>query len=107
LITRNGRSPESGWTAGEDAYAFAKGNTVTSNTGQAVRLRRPLDFLVIADHAEYLGVSALLDKQPDLLKGSDIGQRWLKFLHEENRQQILMDSHQISMGRRNPPLPLT
>ncbi len=30
----------------EDAYRFARGETVTSNTGQRVRAVRPLDFLV-------------------------------------------------------------
>lgn len=39
-----------------DAYRFAKGETVTSNSGQRARLNRPLDFLVVADHAAYIGV---------------------------------------------------
>jgi len=39
-----------------DAYRFASGQTVTSNTQQEVRLDRPLDFLVVSDHAEYMGV---------------------------------------------------
>jgi len=35
----------------DDAYRFAKGETVTSSSGQKARLARPLDFLVVADHA--------------------------------------------------------
>ncbi len=38
-----------------DAYRFARGETITATGGQRVQLRRPLDFLVVADHAEYLG----------------------------------------------------
>ena len=38
----------------EDAYRFALGQEVLSSTGQRVRLIRPLDFLVVADHAENL-----------------------------------------------------
>ena len=38
-----------------DAYRFALGEEVTSSSGVAVRLSRPLDFLVITDHAEGLG----------------------------------------------------
>ena len=34
----------------EKAYKFAKGETVMSSNGEPVRLNRPLDFLVIADH---------------------------------------------------------
>ena len=35
-----------------DAYRFARGETVIANTEQPVRLDRPLDFLVVSDHAE-------------------------------------------------------
>jgi len=51
-----------------DAYRFAKGEVVTSNTGQPVRLDRPLDFLVVSDHAEYMGVlPKLRAKDPTIL----------------------------------------
>ena len=33
-----------------DAYRFAKGEKLVSSTGQPVKLLRPLDFLVVADH---------------------------------------------------------
>ena len=36
-----------------DAYRFARGEEVVSSTGQAVRLSRPLDWLVIADHSRW------------------------------------------------------
>ena len=39
----------------EEAYRFARGEEVTSSTGQRARLSRPLDFLVVADHAENMG----------------------------------------------------
>ncbi len=39
-----------------DAYRFARGEQLTANSGEPVRLNRPLDFLVISDHAEYLGI---------------------------------------------------
>src|SRR6185369_9008875 len=32
----------------KDAYRFAKGEEITSSSGQIVRLSRPLDFLVVA-----------------------------------------------------------
>jgi hypothetical protein len=40
----------------EQAYRFALGEEVVSSTGVPVRLSRPLDFLVISDHAEGLGL---------------------------------------------------
>ena len=41
----------------EDAFRFARGEAVISNTGQPVQLIRPLDFLIITDHAEFIGLA--------------------------------------------------
>ena len=40
----------------EEAYRFARGEEVVSSTGVPAKLSRPLDFLVISDHAEGLGL---------------------------------------------------
>ncbi len=39
----------------EQAYRFARGEEVTTSHGLRVRLSRPLDWLVIADHSDALG----------------------------------------------------
>ncbi|MEE4659928.1 MAG: DUF3604 domain-containing protein [Halieaceae bacterium] len=50
----------------DKAYRFARGETVVSSSGQPAQLTRPLDFLVVSDHAEYLGVTwQLLNPEPD------------------------------------------
>mgnify|MGYP002060799846 FL=1 len=55
----------------DEAYRFARGETVTSNTGQKAALKRPLDFLVVADHSENLGLAQGLEtSNPELLKSS-------------------------------------
>ena len=41
----------------DDAYRFARGEAVTSSTGLPARLQRPLDFLVVSDHSENLGLA--------------------------------------------------
>ncbi len=52
----------------EDAYRFARGDEVTTSTGQRARLSEPLDFLVVADHAENLGLASMIEEaNPDLL----------------------------------------
>lgn len=38
----------------DDAYRFARGESVTVN-GELRQLKRPLDFVAISDHAEYIG----------------------------------------------------
>ena len=53
----------------DEAYRFAKGEVVISSNGVRARLQRPLDFLVISDHAENLGLAPMAAKRdPDLLK---------------------------------------
>jgi hypothetical protein len=53
----------------EEAYRFARGEEVISSTGLRARLQRPLDFLVISDHAENLGLAPLIaQSDPDLLR---------------------------------------
>ena len=53
----------------EVAYRFALGHEIETSSGQRARLIRPLDFLVISDHAENLGLAPLIAKSdPELLK---------------------------------------
>jgi hypothetical protein len=64
----------------EDAYRFARGEQVTSSTGQPVKLSRPLDWLVIADHAEMMGlINDLAIGAPDVIR-TEQGARWAKGL---------------------------
>ena len=60
----------------EVSFRFARGEMVTSNTGQPVKLDRPLDFLVVTDHAEYLGIAKLLNEADPALLATDIGKQW-------------------------------
>ena len=39
----------------EDAHRFARGEEVVSSTGIRVKLSRPLDWLVVADHSDNMG----------------------------------------------------
>ncbi len=61
-----------------DGFRMARGETVISNTGQPVQLIRPLDFLVITDHAELIGLaSAIRESSPLYLPNP-----WGKWIHE-------------------------
>jgi Protein of unknown function (DUF3604) len=62
--------------APKDAYRFARGEQVTSNTGQPVKLSRPLDFLVVTDHSDNMGFFPdLFAGKPDLL-ADPTGRKW-------------------------------
>ncbi len=68
-----------GTTLGVDeGFRFARGEMVISNTGQPVQLIRPLDFLVITDHAELIGLAPMINSSaPELLADP-----WGKWIHE-------------------------
>ena len=51
-----------------EAYRFAKGEQVTSSTGVAARLSRPLDWLVVSDHSDNMGLfTRIFEGHPDIL----------------------------------------
>jgi hypothetical protein len=60
----------------EVSFRLARGEEVTSNSGQRVKLDRPLDFLVVTDHAEYLGIAKLLSEGDPALLATDVGKEW-------------------------------
>ena len=64
----------------DDAYRFAKGEVVTAHNGMKVGLHRPLDFLVIADHAENIGVMPRLEGGDSTLLKTEVGKRWHKLM---------------------------
>jgi hypothetical protein len=62
----------------KEAYRFARGEEVLSAAGHRVRLIRPLDFLVVADHAENLGLAPkIAESNSELLKN-----KWGRMVHD-------------------------
>ncbi len=65
-----------------DAYRFARGEQVQANNGMQARLVRPLDFLVVSDHAEYQGLMPRLrGGDPELLQ-DPVAKRWYNWFRE-------------------------
>jgi hypothetical protein len=59
-----------------EAYRFARGEEISSNTGQPVKLSRPLDFLVVADHSDGMGFFPLLMSGDPETLATEQGRRW-------------------------------
>ena len=64
----------------EDAYRFARGEQVTASSGQPVKLSRPLDWLVIADHSDGMGMVNALAAATSEITRFEQGARWSKGL---------------------------
>lgn len=90
----------------EDAYRFARGEEVTSTGGLRAKLSRPLDFLVIADHAEMYGLMPqLLSGNPDIL-ATEAGRRWFGELTSGNGDRIFAAAMEIvgTLSEDVPPI---
>lgn len=72
----------------EDAYRFARGEEVRGNNGMIARLKRPLDFLMVSDHAEYLGLVPMLASGDPLLLSEETGKRWAGMLQEGGQKSL-------------------
>ena len=66
----------------EAAYRFARGEEVTTSTGQPAKLSRPLDFLVVSDHAEAFGSMVELVKSNPTLLANPQCKRWHDMIKE-------------------------
>ena len=52
----------------DDAYRFARGEQVISNTGLPVKLERPYDFYMITDHSDAMGmITDLIAGAPNIM----------------------------------------
>jgi hypothetical protein len=71
-----------------DAYRFARGEEITSSTGLQVKLSRPLDFLVVADHSDNMGFfPRLFSGDPDFL-ADPMGKRWYGMIQEGGQEGV-------------------
>lgn len=62
----------------DEAFRFARGEKVRASAGTFAQLIRPLDFLVVADHAENLGLAPMIsESNPGLLANL-----WGRKLHD-------------------------
>ena len=73
----------------DTAYRFAKGLPVVNpTTGTRWQLREPLDFLVIADHAETLGSVVRVFEGDEELTQTKTGKAMLKLAPDQSEEQL-------------------
>lgn len=58
-------------TTPDDAYTFGRGGAIKDYIGENIKLKRPLDFMAVTDHAEYMGVmKMMIDPNHELFTSS-------------------------------------
>lgn len=88
-----------------DAYRFGRGEEVISSTGQRVKLSRPLDFMVVADHSDNMGFFPdLLAGKPEVL-ADPVGRRWYDMMHAGKGAEAALELiSAFSQGKFPPKL---
>ncbi len=72
----------------EDAYRFARGEELLSSTGLPVKLSRPLDFLVVADHSDNMGFFPRLFAGDPAMLADPTGKRWYGMIREGGQEGV-------------------
>lgn len=79
-----------------EAYRLARGEEIVSSSGVPLKLSRPLDFLVISDHAEGLGViTEVYNGNPDFVSDPTL-KRWNEMMQAGGEQAATATNELIS-----------
>lgn len=70
----------------EEAYRYGKGETITHVTGKPIKMKRPLDFMAVSDHAEYMGILTKMKDSNHPLAQLDIAKRLNSKDEEESKK---------------------
>ncbi len=87
-----------------EAYRWAKGETLAGDDGVPTRISRPLDFLMVADHAEYMGVVPALAEGNEQLRATEAGGRWGKMIDEGKLASEVFGEFILDATSNNPRL---
>jgi hypothetical protein len=74
-----------------DAYRFARGEQITASSNQAVKLSRPLDFLVVADHSDGMGFFPLIIGGDPKIMADPQGRKWNEMIHSGKGAEVAID----------------
>ncbi|HYJ42347.1 MAG TPA: DUF3604 domain-containing protein [Steroidobacteraceae bacterium] len=89
----------------EDAVRFARGEQVTSSSGQPVRLSRPLDWVAVTDHSDAMGtIAAIREGNPEMMKDPTL-KRWHDMMAQgpEEGTKATMEVVAAQANKKMPP----
>ncbi|MEY8201338.1 MAG: DUF3604 domain-containing protein, partial [Colwellia sp.] len=76
----------------DDSFNFAKGAPVIdANSRAKIKIDTPLDFLVVTDHAEYVGIPKMIWGGDERLMKTEEGKRFAKMIKEGKGTQVFVD----------------
>ena len=72
----------------EDVYRYARGEELTSSKGWKAKLRRPLEWTVVADHSDAYGFYTFIKDGADFIVAEPRGASWYQMLKDGKNKQV-------------------
>jgi Protein of unknown function (DUF3604) len=91
-------------TTPSDAYAWAQGRAITGSGGPEMQLKTPLDFYMVADHAEYMGVFNQMANPDSPLSKTELAKAVTSPDANVRIQAFAGILRDMSAGKRDPQL---
>ena len=91
-------------TTPTDAYAWAQGRPITGSGGPDMQLKTPLDFYMVADHAEYMGVFNQMSNPDSPISKTEIAKGVTSPDANVRLQTFAGILRDMSEGKRDPQL---
>jgi hypothetical protein len=87
-----------------DAYAWAQGKPITGSGGPQMQIKTPLDFYMVADHAEYMGVFNQMANPDSPLSKTELAKGVMSPDSNTRLQTFAKILRDMSDGKRDPQL---
>lgn len=92
-------------TSPEDAYRFALGETVKSNTGMDAKLKRRFDWFLVSDHSDGMGViSELVSGNEEMMQDETLA-RWRDALSSGDEERAAAAKSELIVMQSEERLP--
>lgn len=92
----------------DEALRYAEGEEITSSTGQPVRLSRPYDFMMVADHSDALGTVANVYEGDPAMMSDPVLRRWHDEMKKGGKAASAVMMEMIALqGEGKIPKPMT
>ena len=91
-------------TTPSDAYAWAQGKAITGSGGPEMQLKTPLDFYMVSDHAEFMGVFNQMENPDSPLSKTELAKGVTSPDANVRMQTFAGILRDMSAGKRDPQL---
>ena len=92
-------------TSPEDAYRFALGETVKSNTGLDAKIDRPYDWFLVSDHSDGMGtINEIIDGNEEMMQDETLA-RWRDALISGDEERAAAAKSELVVMQSEERLP--